>query len=418
MTRHRFGGFGPLFRKRSFVFMWVAQTISNLGDGVARIALLLLVTERSHSALALTLAALCQAVPAVLLGPVAGVIVDRANRKHLMAAVDLARAVVVAAVIAAPSLNGVYVLSFFLGVLGTFFNPARSAAMPEMAGSENYVAAVSLNQLGVQTMTIIGPALGGVLVGVLGSPLAFAFDALTFVVSAVTIMAVRFPEMKREADKARRFSRELGEGLRLIWREKPVRFITGVYIPVTLIMGSLSVLMVDYLRHSLSLGPGQLGLVEALLAAGLILATVAVGQFGEHFKPGHLILNSIGGIGLASLVFLLKPGPWLVALWAFVVGAADGLSEIPVNTLLLRFVPNERRGRVFASFNAVLRLSAIVSMATAGPLAARFGSHIVLGVAGVGVLIVSISGRWAPGCRALNAVLDGQSAQHPGEFSS
>lgn len=402
------GGFGPLFRKPAFVSMWLAQTLSNLGDGVARIALLLLVTERSHSAVALTIAALCQAIPVILLGPVAGVVVDRSNRKYLMAGVDLARAAVVAAVVIAPTLNAVYFLSFLLGVLGSFFNPSRSAAMPEMAGSENYVAAVSLNQLGAQLTMIVGPALGGVLVGALGSPLAFAFDAFTFAISAVTIMAIRFPEMK-PGTGPQRFSRELSDGLNLIWREKPVRFVIGVYIPVTLIMGSISILMVDYLRHSLSVGPGRLGLVEALLAAGLMSATAFVGQFGDRFRPGSLILNSVGGIGLATLVFLIKPGFWLVVAWAFMIGAADGLSEIPVNTLLLRFVPNERRGRVFASFNAVLRLSAIISMAAAGPLAARFGSHTVLGVAGLGVMMISLAGRWAPGFQILNAIPDGKS---------
>ncbi|MCL4515139.1 MAG: MFS transporter [Firmicutes bacterium] len=394
-------GYLPLFRKPTFITMWFAQAISNFGDGVARIALLLLVTEKTSSPVALSIIAFCQAIPAIIFGPVAGVLVDRFNRKTIMVVADLLRATLIAAVIWAPSLTYLYLLAFALGMLGTVFNPARSAVMPEMAGKENYMAAVGLIQVTTQGMMILGPATGGLIVGLWGVKSAFLVDAATFLASSLSILFLPIPEQKQER-RSSSFRNQLVSGASAIWNEPKLRFIFGIYTPVILVMGSSSILMVDYLRNGLRVSPQQFGLVEAVLSAGLILSTALVGQFGQKLKPGKLILNSITGLGLASILYFTRPGYGVVLFWAWFIGAADGLSDIPINTLLLTHVPLEMRGRVFAAINALGRLGGIVGLAVAGPLAALFSAHNIMGSIGVIVCLVGILGRKSPSYAELN----------------
>ncbi len=236
-------GYLPLFSKPAFVTMWFAQAISNFGDGVARIALLLLVTEKTSSPVALSIIALVQAVPAVIFGPVAGVFVDRFNRKAIMAGADLLRAVLIAAVIWAPSLTYVYLLSFAIGTLGTVFNPARSAVMPEMAGKDNYMGAVGLIQVTTQGMMILGPAAGGLIAGLWGVESAFLLDATTFLLSSLAILLLPIPGQKQER-RSSSLRNQLLSGASAIWNEPKLRFIFGIYTPVILVMGSSSILMV------------------------------------------------------------------------------------------------------------------------------------------------------------------------------
>ncbi|MCL4514027.1 MAG: MFS transporter [Firmicutes bacterium] len=391
-TSTQAGGFFPLFKKRAFIAMWLAQTISGFGDGVARIALLLLVTEKTSSPVALSVVAFAQAVPAIVLGPVAGVLIDRFDRKAVMAATDLLRAAVIAAAIWAPSLTYLYLLSFAMGALGAVFNPARSTVMPEMAGRDNYLAANGLAGMATQATMILGPAAGGLIAGLWGTGSAFLIDAATFLISSLSILLLPIPRPAQNTGHAS-FWRQLAGGASTVWREPRRRFVFGIYTPVILVMGSSGILLVDYLRNGLRVSPQQLGLVEAAPATGLILSVTLVGQFGRKSRPGRLILNSITGLGLVSSLFLFKPGYGVAVLLVWLLGAADGLSDVPINTLLLTLVPDEMRGRVFAAINALARFGGMVGLAVAGPLAALLGAHRVMGVAGVLALMIGVLGR-------------------------
>lgn len=399
------GTYRAVLRQTPFTAMWAAQTLSNLGDSLARIALMILITQKTDSPVALTIVALAQAIPVIVLGPLAGILVDRVNRKCLMVGADLLRTVIVAVVIFAPNLSVIYILAGMLGAAGTVFNPARSAVMPELAGRDNYMAAVGLTQVATQGAMILGPALGGLLIGTFGTAAGFAIDAASFLVSALTIAFLPIPPTITASSERAGALSLMTQGIRVIWKERALRFIFGVYIPVIFVMGStVSVLFVDYLRNVLRVGATRLGLVEGIVSAGLILSTALVGTYGKHMKAGTLILNSVTGLGAAFALFLVRPCYGLVVGLAAVIGAADGLSDVPFNALLLTLVPPEKRGRVFASYNALARLVGSMGLALAGPLAAASGTHVVIGASGLLVVIIGLGARKLASYRILNSV--------------
>jgi MFS family permease len=191
--------YAPLLRHGGFRAIWAAAVVSGLGDRIAGIALYLLIYDLTGSALDLGLLAATQIVPAILLGPVTGLVCDRTGRKGIMVTADGISALVVAAIPLATSAGQVYALAALLGCGRQFSGPARLALLPDVVGPERLGAANSLLMLTRNLVLLIGPAVGGALVAWRGTDPAFWFDAATFVASAVILALWRFDEPVRGA---------------------------------------------------------------------------------------------------------------------------------------------------------------------------------------------------------------------------
>ncbi len=412
------GGYAPLFRSKGFLLLWLSGAISSCGDAVYRVALLLLVTGISKSPLALAAVVATQTAVGILLGPIAGVLADRYPRPRLMLLADATRLVALLVMARVESLSLLFPLVMVLAAAGALFNPARLALVPDLVGQQNYVSATSLHETTSSVVCLVGPALGGILIAYHGLPAAFLLDAATFAISVVALVLLQrgrsgafgevaestFAPIDTAAPAATQLSSiwsQFKQGLRAISARPSVVFVISLLLPVMIALGALNVLQIDYLRNVLLASPEQVGFVESVMFAGSLLSTFLLGLFGQRLNKGRLLLTSIVLMGLATSVFLLQPSLLVVYGWAFFLGASDGLMAIPFYGIVVNQTAREVRGRVMSCFDSLMRVGMLVGLGISGAAAVRFGSNLVIGFAGLGVLLVGIAAHWHPRYAAL-----------------
>ena len=181
-----------LLRNSRFLRLWIGQGTSFVGDAVSMIALVVLVVEVTGSASAVGGALVARLLPTIA-SPLAGVLADRVDRRVVLVASDLARAVLVLGLVFARDLATIYVLVFLMGLARTIFNPTVRAAFPSVVGGGDLTRANAIISGTFSTSIMAGPALGGLLVASIGVDAAFLADAVTYLVSAILLSTVPMP---------------------------------------------------------------------------------------------------------------------------------------------------------------------------------------------------------------------------------
>jgi MFS family permease len=250
-----------LFQQANFRNLWFGQVVSAFGDNVTNLTLLILVNALTGSTAALATMTILLAIPQVTIGLVAGVFVDRVDRKRIMLAADLVRGLLVLGFIAVGSAERLwllYLLGFLQACAGAFFNPARSALMPSLVPPEGLLAANSAMQTGSLVAQVLGAGAAGLLVGLFHAywP-AFVIDALTFFFSLLMILLVRVAASQAQNNRpvsARAIFHELGEGLGLLLRTRVLAGVLVVTAVMMLGLGTVNVLFVPLLANELYCG--------------------------------------------------------------------------------------------------------------------------------------------------------------------
>lgn len=409
------GGYGAVLRNGRFLRLWLGQAISNLGDAVYGIAVILLVTTQTRSPLAISLVTLAQVVPMIVVGPLAGVLVDRWEKKRVMVLADVVRAALVLVPLVSHSLPVLYAVSLLVATLNLFFMPARQTVVPEIVGRDDLMTAVGLQQVTAQTVRLIGPAFGGALVGVAGFGAAFVLDALSFALSAAATLSVAIPRIASRGGE--RFWASFREGVGFLVRTRPLRFLVQMMTLSVIGLGFVGVLMVDYTRNVLGVDARTFGLLEASLAAATVAAGAVVAQRGRALPRLPLIFAGFALVAAPGLIYLLRPPIELVFVWAILLGLGEGTLMVPLTTVFVERTPVEKRGRVFAATNAIANSMSLVGIAGAGAVAAWIGSWNGLALASGFTLAVLVALRLSAGYAAVREDT-AVSQEVPGEGSN
>lgn len=401
------GGYRPLLANRGFLTLWLAEVISTFGDAIFRVALLFKVTTLTSSPLALSAVIAAQAAPAIILGPLAGVWVDRLDKKPLLVTNDIFRALLLIAAVFSDQLTTLIIISALVSASTSIYHPARLAVMPAVVGEKNFMSAASLTQGTQQALHLVGPGVGGFLIALGsaqtwldGSRLVFALDGLTFAISGLLILATSLPKVV-STSKTSTFFQDFRSGARVITKTPVLRWLSILFGAALLVVGGTTVLSTDYIRNVLLASPLQFGLIQSTMALGALVTTLAVGYWGERAPKLKLILWSLVGIGLVNLVFFIRPGIFICFAWALALGISDGANNTPFITLFISHTPQALRGRVMSFFTAMLRVTALTGLTLAGALAAQFSSAVILGMGGVALLAVAATAGLVPQGRAL-----------------
>ncbi len=379
----------PDFRR-----IWVAQTISDFGDGLTNLALLIVVFSLAGTTAAIALMAIVIAVPQLTIGIVAGVYVDRFDRRRIMLASDLLRAIVVLAFIAIRSadlLPLLYVLAFVEASIGTFFAPARMAFVPAIVPAEGLLAANGVSQASRIVATTLGAGAAGVLFGLAdGAWPAFTIDALTFLASFVLVLGVRTRQVVEPAPPGGRegLGTSLRVGLRAV-ADSPT--LVGVLVAaggMMLGIGAVNVLFIPLLRIQLGVPITWLGAVDLAQTASMVLSVGLVSALAARLRPARIV--TLGMAGLAVLVALVAgvTAVWQVLLLLFAAGWFITPLQAAISTIVQTETDDARRGRVAAVLNAVVSGASIASMAVAGILGDALGVRTVFLIA-AGVIAVA-----------------------------
>ena len=393
-----------LAQNGSFGALWVGQLVSLFGDRVHQIALAFLVYGVTDSALAVALTFVAATLPNLVLGPVAGVLVDRWDQKRVMVASDLLRAGIVLVVPVAADANVllVYPLVFVLTSISIFFRPARTAVIPRIVHEDELVAANSAIWLGDSIADVIGYPLATLFVTLVGSSLAVAFwlDAASYLASALLIVTMTIPAVVRAAAAAvpgiRGLIVDLAAGWRFLRNEavlfaNTLQAVAGQFA-IGITIGLMAVYASEVLQSGTINDVARYGLIEAAIGIGNLVGGFAIGLVGARLARGPAIITGYVVYGACITGLALTGNVGVAVALALGMGAANMVFVIPTQTLFMERTPEDMIGRVISfRFSAVFG-SITLGMAAGGILGELVGPAIVFGVFGIVTMLAGLAG--------------------------
>lgn len=396
-------GIRDLLRIREFRLVWLGQLVSEAGDGLTSLTLLLLVNALTGSTAALAGMAIVLAIPPLTIGLVAGTYVDRFDRRRIMLASDLLRAAVVVGFVligSAGNLWLLYVLAFAQSAVGTFFTPARGAVLPRIVPRSGLLAANSVGQATRVVSNVIGAALAGAIVGIVGSfwP-AFVLDSASFVASFLLI--ARLPAAVGRIDPTTHAAAgvrgSLLVGLRTIGRSR-VLSTTILALAVSMLgLGAVNVLFVPFVVRILNVGAVWLGPVEMAQSASMILASGLISVLARRLAPTAIVTIGMAGIAVTIAAAGAVGAIWQLLVLMFVIGWFVVPLQAAIVTILQQSTPDGERGRVMSVLQAAMSAASVLSMGMAGIAGDAIGVREVFFVAGgivaVGFLVALVGFR-------------------------
>ncbi len=367
--------FRQVLRNRRFFALWLAQLVSSFGDWLALVALFSLVTfQWKASPYEVSTLLLAFVVPYAVLGPLAGVFVDRWNLKRTMIGSDLVRAPLVAGFVFATEPWQLYALIATLSAVSCFFLPAQGAMIPLLVRREELLVANSINAQTIQLNKIIGPAAAGLLVAWAGEKLCFLLDAVSFVISAALLARITAQRSPVEAARgAAAVVRHLREGLDFLWHHRALRFVVLAMVTAIFAIGAFDALIAVYVRDVLAAESRMFGALISIVGMGTIIGSLLIGKYGRPVPRVLLVVAGIFciGVGVGWLAF---SGQAFGALGAslFLGFAASGVM-VPAQTLTQEETPQALLGRVSSTSISLITVAQLIAIAAAGKLAEWLG---------------------------------------------
>ncbi len=417
-----------LLRRRDFALLWAAGFVSLAGNWVLYAGLPIFVYRLTGSALATSAVAIAGLVPALLLGSVAGVFVDRWDRRRTMVVADLLRVPAMLLLLAVRSADDVwlvYAVAFAASAIGQFFGPAENALLPRIVDEPDLVAANALNGLNNNLARLIGPPLGGLIAGRFGLSGVALVNAGSFLVAGVLIALISVSgrvarEMGTSANAGadptpagpwRAVWHELVDGLRVVRSNRTVATVFAFMAIVSVGEGVFGTLIVVFVDEILGGGAPEVGWLMGAQAVGGVVGAFALGALRGKHRPTAARLLGWGGVGIGAIDVLIFNYPPLVPGIALGLAlfVAVGVPAVAIGTgqaaLLQASVADAFRGRVFGALGTTASALMIVGALLAGSLTDRLGVVTVLNVqalayGGAGLLVLVALGGSTIGAAA------------------
>jgi MFS family permease len=371
----RRGGLGPEFRK-----LWTANAISNLGDGVTFVAGPLLAASLTRDPLLVAGLAFAQRLPWLLFSLVSGALVDRLDRRWLMATVDVARCLLlgllgVAVLLDAATIPLLYAVFFAVGVAETLFDNASVSILPSVVARERLPKANG-RLLGARVVAedLAGPPLGGVLFAA-AAAVPFLLDAGTFAAAAVLVAAMRgrFRVERPEEAPPTTLRSEIAEGVWWLWRNRLLRVLAlAIGLMNVTLMATASILVL-YAKERLGLGPAGYGLLFSSMAVGGIAASLVVERIVGWLGPATTMRVGLLIEASTHLVLALARSPLVVGAILALFGFHAITWNVTSISLRQELVPERLLGRVNSAYAVFSSGGTALGAVVGGLLARRFG---------------------------------------------
>lgn len=406
-------------RNRNFRIFFTAQIVSVTGTWMQSIAQMWLVLHLTGSGLALGITAALQFTPILLFGTWGGLLADRLDKRKLLM-VTQSTAGLVALVLAGLTLGGVvqlwmvYVLALALGMVNVFDNPARQSFISEMVGKDQLINAVGLNSAVFTLARVIGPAIAGVLIALVGTGWCFLYNGLSYLPVVFALMLMRPSELHR-GQPAGRARGQIRAGISYAWNRPELRFPLLLMLVVGTLAFNFSVLMPLMASFVFKSGASTFGLLMSFMGAGAFVGALVS---ANRARPSHRLL-AFAGIAFGALLVgaALAPTLPIELVVLLPMGAAMITFQATANSLLQLNSDPAFRGRVMALYVMVFLGSTPIGGPIIGWVAEHFGARTGLGLGGVATFVASAVllwalGRWHVGqlSRSRQPITDGGSA--------
>jgi MFS family permease len=368
-----------------------------------RVALLWFVYELTGSALMMTMIGLLQTIPPLLFGPVIGVYLDRLPRKAVMVWVDLTRTLMTFSIPAfyamgILSIEWLYVLIFLTSVVSTIFGPALVSIVPLLVKRSELVSANALVQGTNNIGTLIGPAISGVGIALIGAQNVLFVNAATFLISALCLMPIRTPAgmqraVSQASDQSGTVMQELRAGFSFVFGRQHTVFLLAIIAALYNVGASAFVFLLPvYAKESLQVGPVQLGWLWSALGVGMLLASTWLASIrqGDVHNRLRIIARAmtVGGLAVVSLSMLETT--LFAAGLIMIIGGSTALFYPVVWALLQEITPEHMLGRVLTTFSTGSMASAMAGMTGFGWAADVMGPGVSLVGLGLVLLLTAV----------------------------
>jgi MFS family permease len=398
-----------VLRRRNFALLWLGGLVSMAGDWMLYIALPFYVYEISGSTLATGAMFMAETLPRVLLGTMAGVFVDRWDRRLTMIVADVLRAALLLLLLLVRTVDQlwiVYLVAFAEAAISQFFNLAVSALLPRLVDEKQLLRANSLNAATGEAVRLSAPALGGALMEPLGFGGLVLLDAASYAISAVMVLLIFLP---RKAEMPGPLSRATSpqpvqtstdpavlagwSSIWSLWKDwlsglhlvKGDRLVAGLFLVMGVVMvgqGIINALLVAFVKESLHGGARELGWLASAQGVGGLAGALLVGRLGSLLPPPRLIAGGSVETGLLIAGIAHSGSLWPALPLVALVGLPAMVGFVPVHTLLQQGVPDRYRGRVFGAFNTTNALLTLLGLGLGGTLGDLLGPVLMLTLAG------------------------------------
>jgi MFS family permease len=406
----------PLFFQRDFGLIWWSQLISQIGDGVTKLALLWFVYAVTGSALQTTVIGILQTLPPIFLGPFIGVFIDRFSKKGILIGTNLIRALIIGFIPCLVSheaftVEYLYVLVFCNAVATSFFGPALYASIPFIVEKSALTAANALLQTTMSLGVIFGPLLSGLGIALLNTQEVLCINVLTFIGSTVLLSFVAIPEAISPVRYIKRkrfltsYFQDLKDGFHFTFFRQPIISLliltAGLY---SFVVSAFHTLLPVFGRHMLNLGPMEVGYLTSGVGVGFFLASLCLVKFplGAPWHRLRLLgttslLTALALWGFAGMTQLA-----LSVLVVIVIGMGSGVLTPIEWGIIQEISPPQLLGRVLALYGTFAMLAGIGGMTTFGWITEQFGESWTLLGMGM-VLLLTSQVAFQISCRVRNS---------------
>ncbi|HEX2946060.1 MAG TPA: MFS transporter [Clostridia bacterium] len=378
----------------NFILLWQGQLVSILGDVVYGIALGFWVLAVTGSTALMGTMMAASTLPAVLISPFAGVIADRTDRRKLLILMDIIRgaAVVLLAIAIFNGSKGIWMVfaaGIVLSTCGAFFSPAVSSTIPDIVPKSQLIGANSMMGIIQSGSNIIGNSAGGFLFQVLGAPVLFLFNGLSFVFSAFLNIFLRIPKVERK--EKQHFFADMKDGYRFVWRFRGLRDMLAIISVLNFVSVVAIVLFLPLFQQTESLGPGRYGIAMAFLTGGMLVAMIATSAI--KFAPERRFKVFMLSAGIAFICFsatALAENFILMCALIFIGGFFNAIINVFIHSTIQLTVPQDMRGKVFSLVSMLAQSLTPFGMLLGGILGEFFPIRVIIFVCFIVTLVAIV----------------------------
>lgn len=397
-----------LLRDRDFTSVLVGQGVSAMGSAVTMVAMPLLVLLMTGSGLLMGIVGILESAPDLLFGLLAGAYADRWDRRRAMIFADAGRALLTAliplAVIAGlPAVPVILIVVAPINVLRVLFSAAQNASMPALAGRDRLSAGAGYFEAVWALGYVLGPALAGLSIAVIGPGPTIALDALSFAFSAGSVLLVRRPLVPPASEEPRQqVLEDIRDGLRYVWRHRTLRLTIAFYGVLSLLMAPFVPAFTYFLVRDRGMDGGGLGLMISVFSVGMVVGALAATRF-QGRRLGLRMLVATLALGIGLILGRLMPSAVLLGILGLVVGGSYSIVEVSYVTLRLGASPEALLGRV----STVARTASIgvqpIGLLIGGLLIDRAGGGATLAAMGMATVLMTLAFGAADSIRSAGA---------------
>lgn len=373
-----------VFRRPSFTRMWLAQLISTIGDSFTMIAAGILIYQKTGSALSVGLMLMATSIPTLLMGMIAGVFVDRFDRKKIMIVADICRGslVFLIPILIQYNVAWMYVIVFLNSAISTFFMPAYDSIVPEMASDEELTAANSMIAISSFGSTAIGFAASGMLAAY-SLELAFYIDAASYFISALLMVGIKIAPLKVEENTSVAVVvKNLQSGLKYLFGSRILRSLVIISIFYSFVVGLGNTLLLPFATDALGATTFEYGLQEGLTSIGFVVGSFIMAKYADRMREGLWVILGLLGMGVCYLIYSFSTTVPFAIFVITISGLMNSPYAVARRTLLQRNTEREMRGRVFGASMTIGNVMMLLGMGAAG-LADLYGPRVMMQVTAI-----------------------------------